>query len=229
MQNFSSEEIKKLEQYLWVKEKPGKDEIILWEKVAAYSGYFSKIPGVLCICVGNSLAMNAAHKDSDIDLFIITKKNRIWTVRILMTLMLMLLRQRKTSTQHAWKFCLSFFITERALDFSTIKIKNDIYMHYWIKTLKPIINRDHSFENFLWVNLSASYKHEKSILPRNHTFLTKLWDVCEKVIQLFLLPKTKKSFQNLWKPFWVIISDDMLKFHDQDRRKEIRDSLVAKK
>jgi hypothetical protein len=54
-----------------------------------------------------------------------------------------------------------------------------------------------------------------------------LWDVCEKLFRKIFLPRTKKSFQKLWKPFWVIISDDILKFHDKDKRKEIRDTIFS--
>jgi hypothetical protein len=93
--------------------------------------------------------MNAAHKDSDIDLFIITKNNRIWTTRICFTLILTLLGQRKTTKKHAGKFCLSFFITENYLNLENIAIKNDIYLKYWIESLVPIINKNNAFEKFI--------------------------------------------------------------------------------
>jgi hypothetical protein len=43
----------------------------------------------------------------------------------------------------------------------------------------------------------------------------------EKLLKSFFLPKTKKSFKKLWNPFWVIINDNMLKFHNDDKRKKI--------
>jgi hypothetical protein len=33
------------------------------------------------------------------------------------------------------------------------------------------------------------------------------------------LRKTLKTYERLWKPWWVVISDTMLKFHDNDQRK----------
>ena len=96
--------------------------------------------------------MNACHKDSDIDLFIITRKNRLWSVRIFLTLILSILGQRKTTKKHAGKFCLSFFITEDALSLEHIAIENDVYLEYWVETLKPILNRNKCFEKFMKKN-----------------------------------------------------------------------------
>jgi len=169
-----------------------------------------------------------------------------------MTLLLILLRQRKTSKHHAWKFCLSFFITEKWLDFKNIALENDIYLSYWIQTLVPIVDENNTFEKFQTANsdltplsilswqerwgytcspfpLAGERIQDRSVVQKNtlfREFLTKLWDTCEKILKKIFLPRTKKSFQKLWKPFWVIISDDMLKFHDKDRRKEIRDILL---
>ncbi len=46
------------------------------------------------------------------------------------------------------------------------------------------------------------------------------------LIRYFLLPRTLRTYEQLWRPEWIIISDQMLKFHDRDRRKEIRDQLI---
>jgi hypothetical protein len=273
-----------IKKYLKIKDTPWVFEKMLWKKVKKYNKIFTYIPGVLCVCVWNSLSMNAAHKDSDIDLFIITKNNRIWTTRIYFTLILTLLGQRKTARKHAWKFCLSFFITENHLSLETIAIKNDIYLKLWIKTLIPIVNKNNTFEKFQATNsvsLQLQNSHfvpfftcllnslpfqgkeatnkimqpsslektseersindysevvarrgdsEVSSIQKNtlfSKFCTILWDTCEKVLKTIFLPRTKKSFQKLWKPFWVIISDDILKFHDKDRRKKIRDVIFS--
>ncbi len=252
---YSQNNIHKLEGYLLVKSTPWANEIRLLEKVSHYNAYFKYIPWILGIAVCNSLAMNSAHKDSDIDLFIITKQNRLWTARIWMTMLLTILRQRKTHKKHAWKFCLSFFVSEEWLDFSNIAIENDIYLSYWIDTLKPIINRNDIFKKFREVNkkicsvmspqswiLSPSREkgatHSEIIVASLSSkgegiqgwgswVLTMCWDYLEKLLQTIFLPRTKKSFQKLWKPFWVIISPTMLKFHDRDKRKEIRDEIIS--
>jgi len=234
MHFYSKKNIHKLEKYLWVKSEPSKQEILLWEKVSAYNTYFAKIPWILWIAICNSLSMNATHKDSDIDLFIITKKNRLWTVRILMTLILTLLWERKNKNNHAGKFCLSFFITEQGLNLKNIAIENDIYLAYWIDSLKPIISRKNIFSIFCNENaeLLGKDKEEKQKiiehpLLKTPRLLTICWDICEKLLKSIFLPRTKKSFQKLWKPFWIVISDTMLKFHNTDKRKKIRDKIIS--
>lgn len=254
MHFYSKKHIDTLEKYLWVKSAPWIYEKRLLEKISQYNTYFRYIPWVLSIAVCNSLAMNAAHEKSDIDLFIITQKNRLWTARICMTLLLTLMWQRKTSKHHAWKFCLSFFITENKLSFEDIALKNDIYLAYWTSTLRPIINRKNTFEKFKEANKKlvstlspfpwlSSHLNEKETTKQKvkmqsssllrekrfrgkRKFSTLCWDVCEKILKFIFLPRTQKSFQKLWKPFWVIIWEDILKFHDKDKRKEIRDKII---
>jgi hypothetical protein len=55
--------------------------------------------------------MNCNSEDSDIDLFVVTEKNRLWLVRILITIIFSVLMVRKTKTKHKKRFCLSFFVT----------------------------------------------------------------------------------------------------------------------
>jgi hypothetical protein len=230
MQYFSCDDKKKLEDLLDVKKKPWETEFLLWKKVEKYRKALGFIPGISCICICNSLAMNACHKDSDIDLFIISHKNRIWTTRVLITLFFMCLRERKTQNKHAGKFCLSFFISEDAPSFETFAIERDIYLAYWIETLIPVVNKEWNFEDFLQKNtwysienqIKPEHQHKNQGTKRyNNTFFEFSWNIIEKWLKRLLFPKTQKSFQNLWKPFGVIISDTILKFHDKDQRKII--------
>ncbi len=223
-----------------VKQEPWEREKNLWKLVEKHVPKLAKIPGITFVGVCNSLSMNACHQNSDIDLFIIAKKNRLWSVRILTTLYFSLLRIRKTQNTHADRFCLSFFITENALDFSDIALKNDIYLYFWIAYMKPVINRDETYERFLEANMSwCDFDDYSDILKQAESHLliqergiqlppvfSKLWDRVESSLKKIFLPRTQKSYADLGKPFWVIISDDMLKFHDEDRRKEVREKIM---
>ncbi len=53
-----------------------------------------------------------------------------------------------------------------------------------------------------------------------------IYEKINTLIRYFLLPRTQRTYEWLGKPEWVIISDQMLKFHDRDRRKEIHDRLI---
>ena len=56
------------------------------------SKLISKVPTVLFVGITGSLAMMNADKDSDIDLIIITKRNTLWTTRMLVYGILLALR-----------------------------------------------------------------------------------------------------------------------------------------
>jgi len=101
--------------------------------------------------------MKSSHEKSDIDLFVITAKNRLWLVRICMTSYFFITGLRKTSAKHAGAFCLSFFIDTDALDFSEIAIEDDIYLFYWILTLKPILDYNNTHQKFVDSNTWANF------------------------------------------------------------------------
>jgi len=232
MQNISTTHIQKLKNHLWVKSEKNEHEKSLWKKVEKFLKLFNSLPWIQCICVCNSLAMNATNKDSDIDLFIISKTNRLWTARIMMTLSMILTWQRKNKYNHAWKFCLSFFISEQNLDISEIALENDVYLAYWIQTLVPIINKNETFEKFQkansYQNIITPEKSDNSRITHLQSELkwVRVWNFIEKIFKSIFLPRTKKRFSQLWKPYWVIITDTMLKFHNEDKRIIIRDQIL---
>ena len=73
--------------------------------------WVSWIPGLRMVAICNSLSMYASDADSDIDLFVVTEKNRLWFVRILMTIVFQILGVRRHGNHVAKRFCLSFFST----------------------------------------------------------------------------------------------------------------------
>ena len=154
----------KFEQFLRIKSEPNEHEIHLFKRAQKYIKKLSKIPSIEMIAVVNSLSMYATHKDSDIDLFIITKPSMIWFVRFFATLILWIHKVWRKNEDIAGNFCLSFFITTEAQDLSKIAIQDDIYMYYWIYYMKPIYIKDNSYEKFLmannWVDIDEKQKIE---------------------------------------------------------------------
>ena len=237
---FNKKQIMSLESYLGVKQVWNilDCEKTYIKKVQKYCSVFKYIPGVSLIWIGNSLAMCSAIKNSDIDLFVVTQKNALWFVRVIMTLILMMTGNRTTQRKHAGKICLSFFCTENSLDFSEIAVTDDIYLYYWILTMKPIFVRWTIYEQFLeknsWVDFKKAHdihKHHADYLAyniqkeRQNLIVIKYIDMLLKKI---LLPRSLKKYERLWKPEWVIIHDNMLKFHNKDKRRFIREKVLEK-
>lgn len=198
---------------------------------------FSLFPQILMVALCNSRAMGESDENSDIDLFIITKKWNLWTARCIVTVLSSLIgiRRRNTHGLQKWspnyikrtkdKFCLSFFITEEHLSFDDIRLQpEDPYLDRWMYTLIPLVNKNATYEHFMeanWVEPTYSF-----INPSWRLFLIKLGNIFsflslfEHLIKKLWLPKTLQTYETLGKPWGVVISDTMLKFHDNDQRKK---------
>jgi hypothetical protein len=163
----------------------------------------------------------------------------MWLVRILVTLIFQVLWVRKNEKNHAKRFCLSFFCEIEGLDFSSFALEKDPYLYFWILYFKPILDFWNTYDLFIEKNSSwADFSEFENIIKNNKKYIkykknrinlstegfsllkyfyTKLNNLLKKIF----LPKTLKHYQKIWKPFWVIISDKILKFHNWDIRKKI--------
>lgn len=188
------------------------------------------------IWVWNSISMNNATKNSDIDLFIVTKQNRMWLSRILITFIFQILWVRKNSKHHAWRFCLSFFATENWLNFWDFALENDIYLYFWIVYFKPLLDYNNTYDKFIKENEKwADFNEYIDIIEKNKKYIKfsknisefncKILNLINKLLKNIFIKKTLKNYEKLWKPYWIIINDNMLKFHNNDKRLEIKKEL----
>lgn len=210
-----------------------------YKKTNKYIKFIKWIPWIQMIWIWNSLSMNSANINSDIDLLIVTSPNRMWITRIFSTIIFQILFVRKTSKKHAWKFCLSFFCTTNWLNFWDFAIKNDIYLYFWIIYFKPILDYNNTYNNFIETNQKwANFNNYLDIIENNKTYIKyskitnkssnfkiKILDLLDYLLKKLFLWKTLKSYEKLAKPYWVIINDNVLKFHNNDKRKEIKKLL----
>ncbi len=237
MLSFTKENFEKFKKIQNIKEKPWNIEKTLIEKTIKYVNFIKWIPWLKMIAIWNSVAMNSANIESDIDLFIITSQKRLWIVRIFITFIFQILSVRKTKNKHKEKFCLSFFCTTSALNFENIAIENDIYLYYWIAYLKPILNYNNTWEKFIEKNSKwCDFSKLVEIIENNKKCIYYKWnkeiknnfilDFLENILKNIFIKKSLKSYNNLENNFWVIINYDMLKFHDNDKRKKIRDTII---
>lgn len=225
---------KKFKELLNIKENPSKYELELFKKTKNYMKFISWIPGLKFVWICNSLSMYATkEKWSDIDLFIITAPNRLWLVRVLITFIFQILWVRRYGNKINERFCLSFFVTENAMDLSKFAIENDIYLFYWIYYLKPILNKNWVYEKFietnntLWITYNALQKCESAkVWKCGNNFFNSFWNILDSFFKTIFLPKSLAHKKRLWDPIGIIISDDILKFHDNDKRIKIRATLL---
>jgi hypothetical protein len=195
----------------------------------------SWIPGLRMIAVCNSLSMYASEPGSDIDIFVVTDPRRMWLTRILITGIFQILGVRRHGKHVAGRFCLSFFCTTEAMDFGNIAIEDDVYLKVWVNHLKPIVDIGGCYEKFLRVNTGwmevfpdttgGNTRFRSIEKPLRKDRLEWWWDGLDSLFRAVFEPVTLREFERLGKPWGVIVTEDMLKFHPGDRRKEVRDGV----
>ncbi|MFA5062321.1 MAG: hypothetical protein WC526_04205 [Patescibacteria group bacterium] len=210
------------------------------------------VPFLKAVFVCNSVAFGQAGEGSDIDFFIITEKNRIWLVRLFAAFLLSLFRLRRVGDKAKNKVCLSFFAADDNLDLSPLKIVDeDIYLVYWIHKLIPIYDPENYYQKFLDANrwTEKFLPNTFRVKPASYLFAVrdsafgriwkKMWQamwqgdygkLIETQAKKIQLAKMKFSGKDIERKGdkGVVISDSMLKFHEQDARERFRGEWLKK-
>lgn len=141
-------------------------------KIAEKVGHILiRFPYVRGIAISGSLSKNFADDESDIDLFIITAKNRLWIARTL----LHMLKKLTFLVNKEHFFCMNYFIDEDGLEI----VEKNIYTATEIVTLIPL-EGDITFEKFYSVNawtttyLPNNYMRVATARPLRNTGLKRL-------------------------------------------------------
>lgn len=134
------------------KEKVSKKHL----RTAKYiSHLFKIIPWIKLVGISGSLSMMGSGRKDDIDIFIITRDNRIWISRlalILLTSLTGLRRKRREKILSAnGKVCINLILEESNL----AQQKRNIYIGHEILQMKVLWQRDEVYSKFLHDNFWA--------------------------------------------------------------------------
>ncbi|MDO8668158.1 MAG: hypothetical protein Q7K35_03595 [bacterium] len=138
------------------------------------------IPWLKMAAIGNLMGAHNLKEAGDIDLFIITEARRIWLTRFFCVILAGIFGLRPKPGKSKDKICLSFFVSEEALDLRPLMLKkknnppsplseggqinpprppllkgadnDDIYFIHWLAGLTPIYEKDGIYEKFLLAN-----------------------------------------------------------------------------
>lgn len=122
------------------------------------SALFKLIPSVKLVGVSGSLSMMASRKEDDIDLFIITSKNRIWISRLLLIIVTSLTGLRRKRHEKILsangKICINLILEEGSLE----QKKKNIYLAHEVLQMRLLWQKDQIYSDFLHAN-SWAFKH----------------------------------------------------------------------
>jgi len=201
---------------------------------------FRFLPWVDMVAVSNIIGSHNLRAESDIDIFIISTKYRIWLCRFFCTGLMALLNKRPRPKNKKNKICLSFYIDQSHLQLKDFRLHaNDIYFNYWVLGLVPLFVRADTYFNFLAANLWLKEyfpNYEGNKMSSRRYFATKreikynpVFGYLEKLarrFQLAIMPEKLKSLAN--QSSAVIISDGILKLFLEDKRNDIYATFLDK-
>lgn len=204
------------------------------KKVSLYLKLLSFFSQIKLVGLSGSLAMMNASKNDDIDLFIITARDRLFTGRFIAVVIGYLLDVRRKppysinnqqlTINNRDKVCLNLFFDEKKLLVPRNKMTS--YVAHEILQMKPIINKSQTYERFLKANLWV-----KKIFPNtekkisifnsqfsiNFQFLNWLGNYMERLLknlQLYFINHHRTT---------EIVTSSQLWFHPADFGKQIKD------
>ena len=209
------------------------------------------IPFLRAVFVCNTLSGAGLTEGSDIDVFVVVRKGRLWLARFLATLALSVWGLRRTKRKIKDKVCLSFYVTDDSLNLSKIALNNDIYLMYWLAQLIPLYDPDNLYLSVQRANQWARQSLPNAFVPHElserlrvssgkiskfvKNLLEKMWggaygDLMEKQAKEAQKVRMKLNYMSVQNEpdTRVVVNDQMLKFHENDRRSEYRDRWQEK-
>ena len=115
-----------------------------WKKCKWAIKLLGGVPFVRMAALSGSVAVGNASEVSDIDLLVVVKKGRIWTTRLLVTILLSILGKRRYGRFIKDRICLNHYITDKSLKINFPSLYNaQTYVH-----LIPVLGDTDLFVRF---------------------------------------------------------------------------------
>lgn len=208
--------------------------IFKFAKMKKLMRYIALLPSIRSVAICNTLAWYHTNDESDIDFFITVRPGWLWTTRLFLVTPFALLGKRPHSDKNVEDpLCFSFFTSTNELQLEQFTLDGgDPYFNYWLYSLVPILDREHImeslYENNTWAqellpNTIERASHHDHFSKRVSLPVFLRVENLARSIQQKRFPDTLKELAN--KDTRVVITDDTLKFHSNDRRELFREQL----
>jgi len=132
-----------------------------WQQIQLLKRVTPFLAGISAIFITGSLAMNNTNQDDDIDIFIVTKIDRLWLCRLELLFFTWIIGQKKKRVEegkHGW--CLNLWLDEEHL--AVEEGKRDLYRAYEVVQAKLLWGTTQIADRFYTANSWV-----KEYLPKN--------------------------------------------------------------
>lgn len=177
---------------------------IYFQRANLITGFIKLIPWVKLVGVSGGLAMDNAGREDDIDLLIVSAKERLWLTRLL-TLIILAASGKRRSRQDSkmssgGKFCANIFLDEEHL----AQENQNIYLAHEVLQMKPLWQKHDVYAKYLednsWAfkflpNWSSAVKRTKGVESRKQGegIFSFIFDLFEKLARLYQLKYMGKA------------------------------------
>ena len=214
-----------------LRKRKEKQSQIYFRKARIISRILKIIPWIKLIGISGGLAVYNAGKSDDIDLFIITSKNRLWISRILALGIISLLGQRRkvgdTGRKIAGKFCLNIILEEDRLE----QKNKDIFTAHEVLQMKVLWQREGIYSKYLednswvfkffpnWICEDVASRNSHNTKYKIHNTPFDIFEKMAKKFQLWIMEKPKGMER---------IENGALYFHPNDCREQVLEKYRKK-
>ncbi len=164
----------------------------------------NNFPFVETVCVSGSLSKNFADGKSDIDFFIITEANRLWTAR---TCMHFLKKLSYLAGKQHW-FCMNYYIDEKGMEI----VEKNIFTAMEIVTLKPMTGLD-CYKKFMMANSWTTH-----YFPQQKTFFSSKSGLRKVFIRGMIEKILRSKFGDRIEKWLMILTDKRWKKKTQKNK-----------
>ncbi len=218
------------------------DALRKWRRLRRGTRLLQCVPFLLGAAAVNTLPIGASRRDSDIDLLLISRGGRMFTVRFLTVALTQLFGVRRHGRFVADRLCLSFTVSDRALDLMPLTKKpDDPLLRFWCANAHVLFGRDGIFGRFWEANAALLAPLPNAALRRSTEDL-RPWPLTRPVrdaLERLLAGRLGDALEDRLRALQmrrfsantgsrsrrggtdVVISDDVLKFHERDNREEM--------
>lgn len=189
------------------------------------------IPEIEDVFLVNSYVSGALKPTSDIDLLVITQPKVLWWARLKLTAKLEVAGMRRKPGCVEEQFCLSFLVTRDHLDMSKIALKDDIHLAYWSTQIQSLLHRSEAawWQQNTWLNKifpSFDTTHQSLQTVQSHP-VSMASRIGNALVKIPLKIRHHYRSKHLGPDSSIVISDTMLKFHNEDRRTLYREKTLS--
>lgn len=217
----------------------------LWKRVNRYSWIFALCPFVKMAAICNSLAYGNVKDTSDIDVFIVVENGKLAIARFFLKVLTQIFSMRVHHEKIAGRFCLSFFVSEKAVDLGHLAFEFDPHFAYFAWMMTPIYGKE-EYSKFLKANekwlgryfrrlpsprLERFKKHPVAsffgfiLASFLRIFGGALEALCQK-LQARKDIERKRQFSH--SAGGITMTKDVFKFHENDPRQEIAEKFMKR-